>query len=866
MAITRRLLLFLLLSHIVLLSSFTVGFATSVTDTLSEGHNITDSETLVSSNGVFTMGFFSPGVSTYRYLGVWFSVSRDAVCWVANRERPLNSTSGVLVLDTVGRLLLIDGSSGETIWSSSNSSTTAPAVMKLLESGNLVVRDQSNGMIIWQSFDHLSNTLLAGMKMGWSNWTGVEWHLTSWRSADDPSPGSYRHVTEFNGLLEHALWHGDVMVYRTGPWNGLRFSGVTEVSTYANMLTFHLTMNPWEVTFGYAVKSGAPLTRIVATDDGFVKRLVWEASKATWVTYYQGPRDVCDHYAQCGPFGICNANTVSTSFCSCIKGFSPVSPSDWYARVTSGGCRRNNELDCGRTNGSTTDGFVVLQGIKLPDTHNASVDTSIDVTLEQCRMMCLANCSCEAYAPADIHDRNVGRGCIMWTDKLVDLRYVDGGQDIYLRMAQSELTTGGQKHGNVNKHAAVIAGVSIGVAIFFVCLAVLIFKVARRINIRSGSGHTPAVADVELAPGSSVATTVPLVDLPTIKSATRNFSIRNLIGQGACGAVYEGKLPRGNPLLRGLMHRTVAVKRLKSAHNPTMEDRAGAVLSERMLHEIRRSFEREVDLMSRLRQHENVARLLGICREGNERILVYEYAHRRSLDTYIFGTRKARAQLSWNMRLEIICGIAKGIAHLHEGSTNNVIHRDLKPSNVLLDEKWTAKVADFGTARMYIADETGTRTVIGTPGYMAPEYIRNDGDMTLKCDVYSFGITLLEVISGRRNCPNTRFLLCTARRLWDERMIMSLLDPAIAPPPSSDQELLSEVCRCIKIGLLCVHDTPDDRPTMPTVVEMLTSSSLEIPQPNMPVANIGTLATFREVGDTIATEIHEATHHAAREE
>ena len=147
----------------------------------------------------------------------------------------------------------------------------------------------------------------------------------------------------------------------------------------------------------------------------------------------QSPRGVCDNYAKCGAFGLCNEDGAATQFCSCVVGFSPASPSQWSMRETSGGCRRDVPLECGG-NGTTTDGFRVLQGVKLPDTENATVDMS--TTVEQCRARCLANCSCVAYAAADI--RGSGSGCVMWKDGIVDLRYVENGQDLYVRLAKVE--------------------------------------------------------------------------------------------------------------------------------------------------------------------------------------------------------------------------------------------------------------------------------------------------------------------------------------------------------------------------------------------------------------------------------------------
>ena len=179
------------------------------------------------------------------------------------------------------------------------------------------------------------------------------------------------------------------------------------------------------------------------TDAGTLQRLAWDRSSRAWKTFYRAPRDVCDAYARCGAFGMCDAGAASTSFCSCIKGFAPVSSSAWSMRDTSGGCHRSVALDCAggdRTSTSTTDGFAVVRGVKLPDTRNATADAGIG--LEECRERCLANCSCVAYAASDIRGgAGAGHGCIIWSGDIVDVRYVDKGQDLYLRLAKSELGT-----------------------------------------------------------------------------------------------------------------------------------------------------------------------------------------------------------------------------------------------------------------------------------------------------------------------------------------------------------------------------------------------------------------------------------------
>ncbi|GJN01632.1 hypothetical protein PR202_ga18911 [Eleusine coracana subsp. coracana] len=764
-AACRHLLNLLLLLSLSLLSPRSAFAA----DTLGKGSNITGSETLVSADGTFTMGFFSPGVSAKIYLGIWFTVSRDAVCWVANRERPINDKAGALVVSDTGSLFLLDGFR-QAMWSSNTTSTTAVEA-QLLDNGNLVVRNRGSNTVLWQSFDNPSNVMVSGMKVGTDFSNGAEWHLTSWRSTDDPAPGDYRRVLDTSGgLPDNVVWQGNVKTFRTGPWNGLWFSGIPEVLSYGNLIEYQMVISRREITYGYNVKPGAPPTYVVLTENGMVKRQVWDASSQVWQTYYQGPRDVCDNYGKCGAFGICNSSAASTSFCGCLKGFVLVSPSEWKGKEASGGCRRNIILDCG--GGRTTDGFQLVHGVKLPDTHNAAVNMSI--TVEECRARCLANCSCVAYAAADISGGGVGTGCIIWVDSLMDLRYVDGGQDLYLRLAKPEL-------------------------------------------------------DEHKWPAD------PLIDLATVKRATRNFSRRNKIGEGAFGIVYEGKLPRRHPLVQGLPGRDIAVKRLKSKRGSLPP--AGIV----------DYFTREVELMSGLQNHENVLKFLAYCKKGNERILVYEYMHRKSLDVYIFGNMQKRALLDWERRLDIVQGIANGVNYL---SSRNVIHRDLKPANVLLDDEWKAKVADFGTAKLLVPDATGTGTRIGTPGYVAPEYVQDEGQATLKCDVYSFGVMLLETLSGRRNIERRNSegtsLVAHAWELWQARHelnILTLLDSAVAPLPAN-LELVRErerLSRCIQIGLLCVQTEPDDRPSMSQVVEMLSNTNGDLPLPKPPMRNLPAL-------------------------
>nr|XP_015619541.2 S-locus-specific glycoprotein S13 isoform X2 [Oryza sativa Japonica Group] len=587
--------LILLLPFLHLVVPGTPAAARKFSDVLASGRNVSDGDVLVSPGGSFTLGFFSPAATRRRYLGIWFSVSPDAaVHWVANRDHALNDTSGALMLTDAGVLLLLDGS-GKVVWSSSATalpSATTSAAARLLDSGNLVVQGQGSGTALWQSFDYPTNTLLPGMKIGKNRWTGAEWYLLSWRSPADPSPGSYRYVTDGDEALpENVVLDGNgTEVYRTGVWNGRRFNGVPEMASFADMFSFQLTVSPGEVTYGYVAKAGAPFSRVVVTDDGVVRRLVWDAATRAWKTFFQAPGDSCDSYAKCGAFGLCDSNAGATSICRCVKGFSPASPAEWSMREYSGGCRRDVALDCG------TDGFAVLRGVKLPDTRNASVD--MGVKLDECRARCVANCSCVAYAAADLS----GGGCIMWTKPFVDLRFIDNGQDIYQRLAKSEIGR--------PPHWKLPVVITVAVVLVIIVVFVLVWAVKRK----------PREGGIR----RSVSPGITSIDRVTLQNATENFAKEKLIGEGNYGRVYKGILPAESTITGSRQeNEIVAVKLLQPSGTGT--------------------FVAELEAMFNA-IHVNLVRLLAFCSDNDDRhtgekfrALVYEYMPNNSLHHYIFG-------------------------------------------------------------------------------------------------------------------------------------------------------------------------------------------------------------------------------------
>ncbi|KAM0908032.1 hypothetical protein ACQ4PT_015739 [Festuca glaucescens] len=304
---------------------------------------------------------------------------------------------------------------------------------------------------------------------------------------------------------------------------------------------------------------------------------------------------------------------------------------------------------------------------------------------------------------------------------------------------------------------------------------------------------------------------LPLMDLASIHAATSNFSTANKLGEGGFGPVYRGVLAGGAE---------IAVKRLSA------RSRQGAA-----------EFQNEVELIAKL-QHRNLVRLLGWCAEHDEMLLVYEYLPNRSLDAFLFDSSMS-AKLDWNTRHNIILGIARGLLYLHEDSLLKVVHRDLKASNVLLDNKMNPKISDFGLARIFKEECSAVNTgrVVGTYGYMAPEFVM-EGVFSVKSDVFGFGVLLLEILSGQRNGivyleEHQQSLIQDAWTLWVEDKATGFMDPVLGRSYSDD-----EAWSCFQVGLLCVQDDPDDRPTMSSVLHMLVSDHMSLPAPSRPLRNV----------------------------
>ncbi|KAF8018606.1 hypothetical protein BT93_H3487 [Corymbia citriodora subsp. variegata] len=671
----------------------------SLTDTLTPASK----SSWLSPSGVFAFGFYQRGNS--YYVGIFLpGTPNKTVVWTYNRDNPPLPSNSTLHFDGSGKIVLSSAQAQDT-YVAAPSDTTASASM--LDSGNFVLYN-SNNEIIWQSFDTPTDSILGGQRLLASQ------ELHSSASVTDPSTGLFLAIMQLDGVL--ALYpEGTPFTAAYGYWDSGTPNNGPNVTLHLEDDGFLYLLKPQGVYLANFTSQGLPkedtifLARV--DPDGLFRLYSYNITrKDDWSVVWSATTDGCSPKGICGLNGYC-VNMDLNPQCQCLPGFTSVKAGNGTA-----GCERNFNAESCKTMDSTTRHSIQ----PVPNTiwEDAPYSTLTSLTSEECVAACQQDCNCEAVTYN-------GQSCNKQRLPLRFGRRVVGGNSnslLYVKVGDAQSGEDGrnglvQKENEKHTRRDILVAVASSIAFAIVMLAVSGIIV-----------HKNRVWVYKMLPKEGFLRTIEEVaprsyTFEDLKKVTGDFSEE--IGKGAFGTVYKGTLMRN---LHG--SKVIAVKKL-----------------EKISSEGESEFQAEVKTIGKT-HHRNLVRLLGYCHDGPNRLLVYEYMSNGSLADLLYKPEK---QASWDVKMRIDLLIARGLLYLHEECETQIIHCDIKPQNILIDENMQAKISDFGLSKLLKPDQTNTTTGIrGTKGYVAPEWHKNL-PVTVKADIYSFGVVLLEIICGRRS-------------------------------------------------------------------------------------------------------------------
>ncbi|KAK7350375.1 hypothetical protein VNO77_08926 [Canavalia gladiata] len=781
-----------------------------------------EQDVIVSSpKPTFTAGFYPVGQNAYSF-AIWFTqtpsnTENATVVWMANRDQPVNGKRSTLSLLETGNLVLTDA--GEFVVWSTNTNSSKPLELHLHDTGNLVLQEQNDinsKSVLWQSFDFPTDTLLPGQSLS------KNINLVSFRSERNYSSGFYHLLFDLENVLR-LLYQGprDSSVYWPDPWlqnNGLREMTYNE-SRAVRLDGLGKLVSSDNFIFTTSDYGTLLQRRLTLDHDGNVRIYSRKFEEERWSVSGQFRSQPCLVNGICGPNSICSYDPTIGRKCSCLPHHSWIDNQDW-----SQGCKPNFQLWC---NKSMTGYDDESQFLRLPGVDFYGYDSGSfkNRTFEQCKTLCLQLCHCRGFQ----HTFSAGDGVFNCYPKLQLLngRHGPGFMgSIFLRLPTTNLLSSDYNNPYHNNKGLVCStsdgGVeqvvrfyyeakgngSVKVLLYFasglggielVCIFLVwcfLFRSDRKHLDADKHGYVLAAA-----------TGFQRFSYSELKQATKGFSKE--IGRGAGGIVYKGVLSD---------NRVAAIKRLHEVANQGESE-----------------FLAEVSIIGRL-NHMNLIGMWGYCAEGKHRLLVYEYMQNGSLAQNLLPNSDA---LDSGRRYNIALGTARGLAYLHEECLEWILHCDIKPQNILLDSEYQPKVADFGLSKLLNRNDLNNSSfsrIRGTRGYMAPEWVFHL-PITSKVDVYSYGIVVLEMITGKSPTTGVQMTELGAQPHHHERLVTwvrekrrkglevasSWVDQIVDPALGSNYDI-NEMEILATVALECVEEEKDERPSMSQVVERLQNS------------------------------------------
>ncbi|KAE8701754.1 G-type lectin S-receptor-like serine/threonine-protein kinase [Hibiscus syriacus] len=753
---------------------------------------------LFSRNGTFKASIYNPETQETNFYLCVIHVESNTIIWSANRDSPITS-SGEMDLTMAG--ISVTDSDGDFKWSTPQLQATVLA-LTLTDMGNLVLLDQSNGSL-WESFHYPTDTILIGQRLL------IGANLSSAVSGSNLSTGDYRFVvTGSDALLQ---WHQQKY------W---QLSMDTKAYINLNYVVDYMAINETGLYLFGRNGSVVVILLNLSTTSFRIAKLgisgqfsVSSFSSGKWVQEFVGPIDGCQIPTSCHKMGLCSASSTSNApECSCPSGFHSASQNI-------SGCLPNNlSFLCQLHSNSSDISYMKLGSGMEYFSLIFSQPEIYGVNYSVCQDLCSGNCAC-----LGIFYENSSGSCYVLENELGSVilsNTVEDDLQGYIKVLVGPTTdsNGGNGDSKSFPTAAIVLLPFTGIFL----LAALGFLWWKRWKFNESEerklGHQNSFDSDDLddfrIPGLPQK-----YNYKELELATESFKTQ--IGAGGFGAVYKGTLPDKT---------VVAVKKITNPSNQGKKE-----------------FCTEIAVIGNI-HHVNLVKLRGFCAHGRQRFLVYEYMDRGSLDRPLFGNGPA---LEWQERFDIALGTARGLAYLHGGCEHKIIHCDVKPENILLHDHFQAKISDFGLSKLLTPEQSSLFTTMrGTRGYLAPEWLTNSA-ISEKTDVYSFGMVLLELVRGRKNCSirsNSHtsneinsggannssssviglfYFPLFALEMHEQGRYLELADPRLEGRVSN-----KEVEKLVRIALCCVHEEPALRPSMATVVGML-EGGLPLPQPRV---------------------------------